>query len=392
MKKSCLPIVGALLLSLLLTGCQSEQNRRTDRPSTPNTAPARTTTKSPAQGLEARWYADADRNAVPDFMEQELGYRPDAEDCAADASRCGPGAAGEELDFTVNTLLMLDASGSMAARIGSTTKMEAAKTSLARYASVVPEAVRLGFLLYGHEGANTEAGKAASCAGISLLAPIGAVNGETIQAALRSFQPTGWTPIAGALQKAKESFSGLEKKNNRIILVSDGIETCGGDPVAVAKELHDSGFSVTVDVIGFSVPGSDARQLRAIAEAGGGVYNDVRSQAELDAYFERQSRAFVKTIEAANCYLEVFNRAWICDAGLVNKALLQFNRHRQAFLKEGKQAEAETVLRLRAKADEAHQARKAKRAAFRQQAEKLRRDAFAINARILKAYQKIKPQ
>src|SRR5690606_41143319 len=52
----------------------------------------------------------------------------------------------------------------------------------------------------------------------------------------------GWTPVAGALESAKESFAGLdaETNTNLIYLVSDGIETCDGDPVAAAKNFADS--------------------------------------------------------------------------------------------------------------------------------------------------------
>ena len=77
-------------------------------------------------------------------------------------------------------------------------------------------------------------------------------------------------------------FSGKEGEVNKIVLVSDGIETCGGDPVAAAEELNRSGIEVEIDVVGFGVPDDEADQLRDVASAGGGEYFDARTGALLE--------------------------------------------------------------------------------------------------------------
>ena len=68
-----------------------------------------------------------------------------------------------------------------------------------------------------------------------------------------------------------------------MVLVTDGLESCGGDPVAAARALQADG-PIPVHVIGFGLgePGDeDPASLRAIAEVSGGKYLTARSPEEL---------------------------------------------------------------------------------------------------------------
>jgi hypothetical protein len=146
---------------------------------------------------------------------------------------------------------------------------------------------------------------------------------------LERFEPTGWTPIAAALNKANESFAGREQGLNRIILVSDGIETCGGDPVAAAKNLSESGFQVKVDVVGFGVSKTDADNLRKIAEITGGEYADAKTSAELEEYLKKQLSAIYETRAAVSCEIGNLMHTPLCDQQMVNKSLFYLTKLRQ---------------------------------------------------------------
>ncbi len=201
------------------------------------------------------------------------------------------------------------------------TKMEAAKEALLRYSGPSSVVYETGFAVFGHEGDATKAGRAESCeAAAELLLPLGEVKPESFEGMLDRFEPTGWTPIEGALREAESAFAGREGQENRLILVSDGIETCGGDPVAAAEELHRSGIELTVDVAGFGVPGDEAEQLREIATAGGGEYYDAKTGADLDGYFQRQAEATSKTFDAFTCELRNGFHDTICDQNQCNDA------------------------------------------------------------------------
>jgi hypothetical protein len=120
---------------------------------------------------------------VPDFIEADVGYDPEIDDCVAESGCSSPALqAGIDLiERRNNTLLILDASGSMAGSAGGGTKMAAAKQSIARYVTGLPDAMQLGFMVYGHEANNTRSGKRESRGGIDLLQPIGQLNFKTFR-------------------------------------------------------------------------------------------------------------------------------------------------------------------------------------------------------------------
>ena len=236
--------------------------------------------------LSDEWYVDSDGNAIPDFIEVETGFDPLIDDCApamctAEIIEIDPLAVQDE-----NVLVILDASGSMAEGMDGQTRMEVAKSVLTNYIAALPSTAKLGFMVYGHQGDNTEAGKPASCAGVELLAPVGQVSAETFPELLNTFDPNGWTPIAGSLAAAEAAFANVAGGINKVILVTDGLETCGGDPLATATQLHQNpNIQLIVDVVGFSITDEGERAaLEQIAEAGGGEYIDVNTFADFKNY------------------------------------------------------------------------------------------------------------
>ena len=107
-------------------------------------------------------------------------------------------AAAQEGAERVNVELILDASGSMAQRIGGETRMTIAKRVLHDVIAAIPEreGVNVGFRLYGHRGDNSAAGKAVSCRSSELLVPIDGVDKAALDDAVDGARATGWTPLA----------------------------------------------------------------------------------------------------------------------------------------------------------------------------------------------------
>jgi hypothetical protein len=89
---------------------------------------------------------------------------------------------------------------------------------------------------------------------------------------------TGPTPLAASLDAAADYLKpiiqcdgGVPCRKYSVILLTDGAESCMGDPIASATALRTTvgGVSINTYVIGFSVLGSEQAQLNAIAAAGG---------------------------------------------------------------------------------------------------------------------------
>ena len=202
------------------------------------------------------------------------------------AAQEGEGDQAQQAGGVVNVELVFDSSGSMAQELPSgETRIEAAKSVLNDVIDAIPdrEGVNVGFRVYGHEGSNQEADRAESCQSTDLVVPIDGVNKEALRSAVASYEPVGWTPITLSLQRAAEDFSAPEEnERNAIVLVTDGLETCGGDPCAAAEALAQGDVSVTTYVIGFALSQEEQGTLQCIADAGGGLNLGAGSTEELN--------------------------------------------------------------------------------------------------------------
>lgn len=189
-------------------------------------------------------------------------------------------------------ILALDSSGSMAGVLGDETKMAVAKREALGFLGAIQEDVPVALVVYGHKGDNTESGKPESCASYEWALGLGSDRSK-IQDAIEELKPTGWTPLSGVLSFIKNELEAGDYQSRGsaspiIYVVSDGEETCGGDPVAAAASLNQPGlFRTVVNVVGFDVDAEIRQQLEAISEAGGGKYfpaDDARAlRAQLDA-------------------------------------------------------------------------------------------------------------
>ncbi len=190
-----------------------------------------------------------------------------------------------------NVEIILDASGSMAGKIGSKTKMELAKEAIREFAASLPNEANVALRVYGHKGSNADKDKKVSCGSNELVYDLQPYDADQLNKALNKFKPTGWTPIADSLAKAREDLSTKKgtENTNIIYLVSDGVETCDGNPVTAAKTLNQSEITPLVNIIGFDVNNEGNKQLKEVAQAAGGTYASVTNQDELKKEFDRSA-------------------------------------------------------------------------------------------------------
>ncbi|MFX3673030.1 MAG: VWA domain-containing protein [Paenisporosarcina sp.] len=183
----------------------------------------------------------------------------------------------------LNVMVILDASGSMGKKIGSQTQMDAAKTAIQKFVTGLPKETNVGLRVYGQKGTGDKADKSLSCSSSELLYPISPFDSDSFSESLSQAKPAGWTPIQLALNEAQKDLAEFSGKDNTniVYLVSDGISTCDDDPITAAKMLYDSDITPIVNVIGFNVDREGQKQLREIAKATEGSYQDVTSEESL---------------------------------------------------------------------------------------------------------------
>ena len=173
--------------------------------------------------------------------------------------------------------IVVDASRSMWGRMEGEPKMTVAKSILHDVSYWFPEDLDLALRAYG----STSPSDSNNCSDSTLLVPFGDQNREPIRNAISALKPLGQTPIAFALRQASYDFGAMSDEK-AVVLVTDGIESCGGDPVQAARDLRDQG--IVVHLIGFglgNVADEDWMSLQAVANASGGRYVTAGSAQEL---------------------------------------------------------------------------------------------------------------
>lgn len=177
-----------------------------------------------------------------------------------------------------NVVVILDASGSMLQRLDGERRIEIAKASLRQLISEdLPDGTHFGLRVFGHKEAD-------SCrTDLEIpLAPLDRPAAAATVAAVNAMN-LAKTPIADTLAQAGGDLAG-KPGPSLIILLTDGEETCDGDPAAVIESLRSQGQDVRVNIVGFAIDELMLRESFASwASLGGGQYIDARNAAELSA-------------------------------------------------------------------------------------------------------------
>jgi len=176
--------------------------------------------------------------------------------------------------------LILDASGSMNAKLPEgRTRIEAAKTAVDEIIGKLPPDVRISLRAYGHQSPTSKH----DCKDTELMVGFDglAANKASILAKAHAIKAQGYTPITYVIKLAAEDVSKEDAKPRVVILVSDGKETCEGDPCATAKALADADASLVIHTIGFAVDTAAKYQLQCIARVARGKYYDANSAGKL---------------------------------------------------------------------------------------------------------------
>lgn len=175
--------------------------------------------------------------------------------------------------------IIFDVSRSMNESSGGTSKLEAAKEALTTIAGQITPGSLVGLRAFGKNPIRGTIQQA--CLDSELMVPIAPFQKERMIGQVLGLQAYGQTLIGYSLELAASDFSNAADVKKTIILVSDGEESCGKDPVAMIQNLKAQGFDVVIHTVGFAVDEAARGQLKKISEMTGGVYADAKDAAEL---------------------------------------------------------------------------------------------------------------
>jgi Mg-chelatase subunit ChlD len=176
------------------------------------------------------------------------------------------------IDPRIAVEIILDTSGSMRAKLGRTTRIAAAKEVLTRLVrDELPPGIPVALRVFGAAARSCET---------ELAVPLTPLDPEAMAATIDGLRTRAATPLAAAIERVADDLAGVTGPRI-VVVVSDGRESCGGDPEAAVRELRDQGFDVTVNVVGLGLSKEDRRRIRRLATLGGGSYFDARGAGQL---------------------------------------------------------------------------------------------------------------
>jgi Ca-activated chloride channel family protein len=160
-------------------------------------------------------------------------------------------AQKNQANVKTRILFIFDESNSMTATWQKERKIDVARKILIHLLDSLKNLknVELALRMYGHQSPVPPQ----DCGDTKLEVPFGPNNWQKIADKLNSTVPKGTTPIARSLAECVSDFPPCSNCRNVIILITDGIEACSGDPCAVALSLYKNGITIKPFIIGIGL-------------------------------------------------------------------------------------------------------------------------------------------
>lgn len=200
-------------------------------------------------------------------------------------------------------LFVFDASQSMYGRWDEGQKIQVATKLLREIVDSLKSAenVEVALRVYGHQNSVSSDGR--NCKDTKLEVPFSAKNHDKIMKRLGSIRPKGTTLIAYSLEQAANDFPKDKNARNVIILITDGVEECDGDPCAVSLALQKRGVVLKPFVIGMGLEPEVIDAFKCV----GNYYDATSAETFRDVLNIVISQALNNTTAQVNL-LDVLNR------------------------------------------------------------------------------------
>jgi hypothetical protein len=200
--------------------------------------------------------------------------------------------------------VILDASGSMLQRIGAERRIEIARETLMDLVTdTIPAGTGFALRVFGHRESD-------SCR-TDLEIPLGPLVPASASATISGVNAMNLarTPLGRSIELAISDLA--DATGQRIlILLTDGEETCDGDPAAAIQGLRDLGWDIRVNIVGFAIDDADLQSdFRAWAALGNGEYFAANDAAELEAALTQAMAVEFRIIDGATGELAGQGRA-----------------------------------------------------------------------------------
>jgi Ca-activated chloride channel family protein len=187
----------------------------------------------------------------------------------------------QKLPEKTRLLFLMDGSGSMLESWGrpNQSKLVVAKSILTKIVDSlrVDSKIELALRLYGHRFMPEQK----KCTDTELVVPFKPQNHKAIIDKINAINPKGVTPISYSLEQAANDFPKEQGYRNIVIIITDGIESCGGDPCATSLALQRNGVILQPYIIGLGLKAEESLECagKFVNADTPGKFHDVINQA-----------------------------------------------------------------------------------------------------------------
>jgi len=205
-------------------------------------------------------------------------------------------------------LFLLDGSNSMNSDWNNELRHEVAKEILGNLVDSLQDIpnLELALRVYGHQSPKHQQ----DCKDTKLEVGFAKSNAEKIKSQLENIIPQGVTPLAYSLQQAANDFPDKNARNI-IIIITDGLESCSGDPCKISLSLQKKNIFLKPFVIGLGLDEDYTKDFECL-----GSYINATSKSSLKQLLQKVMIQALGNTEVRVDLLDENNKATETDVNI----------------------------------------------------------------------------
>ena len=201
------------------------------------------------------------------------------------------------------TLILFDSTGSMGDQFLGKTKVEHAADAVNNILQQMPQDEKVGLRTIGIPPdklltlASSKVTRKEICVQTYLRNRIRTFNQRAIKGTLSELFAFGPTPLAYSLRTTIENDFHFSTPEKHIILITDGYETCDGNPCEYIKMIMKKRKDIVIDVVAIGANSYDLNYLKCLTDATGGDVYDIQTPTEINPTIEQLTKDILNVQE-----------------------------------------------------------------------------------------------
>jgi hypothetical protein len=188
--------------------------------------------------------------------------------------------------------IILDASGSMLQRIGKERRIDIARQTLTKLVTTtIPAGTPFAMRVFGRMEDSCQS---------DLDVPLAPLDPQALSAKIAALEAknNAKTAIGASLEQVSSDLRTVQGER-LVIVLTDGEETCGGDPAAAIEKLKKAGMTVRINIVGFAIDDAKlATTFRHWSDLGNGAYFDAKDAKGLNEALSQAMRPAFEVVDA----------------------------------------------------------------------------------------------